>query len=170
MGVGEIRAYLSHLAMDKDVAASTQNVALSALLFLYRRVLRVELPNIENIERAGVWAAGLNAGQNVFVNVVFLLCKLGGAWMRSDRNKFVGCTFKNNGPGAGLTFDSSNLNVVSGCDFFDFQTPKKQTYGIQSLATSTQQVITGCQIRASDHLNGSMSLVGSNEFGYNNES
>jgi integron integrase len=52
MGVGEIRAYLSHLAMDKDVAASTQNVALSALLFLYRRVLRVELPNIENIERA----------------------------------------------------------------------------------------------------------------------
>lgn len=35
MGVDEIHAYLSHLAIDKQVAASTQNVALSALLFLY---------------------------------------------------------------------------------------------------------------------------------------
>ena len=52
LGVGEIRAYLSYLATEKDVAASTQNVALSALLVLYRRVLHVELPNIENIERA----------------------------------------------------------------------------------------------------------------------
>lgn len=52
LGVGEVRAYLSYLATEKDEAASTQNVALSALLFLYRRVLRVELPNIENIERA----------------------------------------------------------------------------------------------------------------------
>jgi hypothetical protein len=52
LGVGEIRAYLSYLPTEKDVAASTENVALSALLFLYRRVLRVELPNVENIERA----------------------------------------------------------------------------------------------------------------------
>lgn len=51
LGVGESRAYLSYLATEKVVAASTQNVALSALLFLYRRVLRAELPNIENIER-----------------------------------------------------------------------------------------------------------------------
>lgn len=35
MGVEEIRAYLSHLAVERHVAASTQNVALSALLFLY---------------------------------------------------------------------------------------------------------------------------------------
>jgi len=34
MGVDEIRQYLSHLATDQAVAASTQNVALSALLFL----------------------------------------------------------------------------------------------------------------------------------------
>jgi len=34
------------------VAASSQNAALSALVFLYRRVPRVELPNVENIERA----------------------------------------------------------------------------------------------------------------------
>jgi integron integrase len=52
MGAGEIRAYLSHLATDKNVAASTQNVALSALLFLYRQVLHLDLPEIDNIERA----------------------------------------------------------------------------------------------------------------------
>ncbi len=52
MGVNEIRAYLSHLAIDKNVAASTQNVALSALLFLYKHVLLIDLPYIDNIERA----------------------------------------------------------------------------------------------------------------------
>jgi site-specific recombinase XerD len=46
MGAPEIRAYLSHLAIEGKVAASTQNVALSALLFLYRGVLRMDLPNI----------------------------------------------------------------------------------------------------------------------------
>jgi integron integrase len=52
MGVDEIRAYLSHLAIQKNVAGSTQNVALSALLFLYRQVLKSDLPDIDNIERA----------------------------------------------------------------------------------------------------------------------
>ncbi|MEO1149282.1 MAG: site-specific integrase, partial [Cyanobacteria bacterium J06638_22] len=52
MGAPEIRAYLSHLAIQRNVAASTQTVALSALLFLYRQVLDIELPYIENIERA----------------------------------------------------------------------------------------------------------------------
>ena len=52
MGVVEIRAYLSHLATQRNVAASTQTVALSALLFLYRHVLNIELPYIDNIERA----------------------------------------------------------------------------------------------------------------------
>ena len=52
MGVNEIRTYLSHLAMQKNVAGSTQNVALSALLFLYRQVLKSDLPDIDNIERA----------------------------------------------------------------------------------------------------------------------
>ena len=47
MGVEEIRNYLSHLPTDKRIAASTQNIALSALLFLYRQVLQLELPNIE---------------------------------------------------------------------------------------------------------------------------
>jgi Phage integrase, N-terminal SAM-like domain len=52
MGVVEIRAYLAHLAIAKNVAASTQNVALSALLFLYKHVLFLNLPYINNIERA----------------------------------------------------------------------------------------------------------------------
>jgi site-specific recombinase XerD len=52
MGVAEIRAYLAHLAIHKNVAASTQNVALSALLFLYKQVMFIDLPYIDNIERA----------------------------------------------------------------------------------------------------------------------
>lgn len=52
MREGEIRAYLSHLAIDGNVAASTQNVALAALLFLYRDVLKLELDRIDDVERA----------------------------------------------------------------------------------------------------------------------
>src|SRR5689334_13642682 len=52
MGVDEIRAYLAHLAIEGNVASSTQNVALSALLFLYRDVLHIDMPFIEGIERA----------------------------------------------------------------------------------------------------------------------
>ncbi|MEX2031030.1 MAG: integron integrase [Anaerolineales bacterium] len=39
MGAAEIEAFLTHLAVDRNVAASTQNQALSAILFLYREVL-----------------------------------------------------------------------------------------------------------------------------------
>ena len=52
MGADEIRRYLSHLATSGQVAASTQNVALSALLFLYREVLNREVQFIDGIERA----------------------------------------------------------------------------------------------------------------------
>ena len=48
----EIRAFISDLASKKQVSASTQTVALSALLFLYRDVLKKDLPFIEGIERA----------------------------------------------------------------------------------------------------------------------
>jgi integron integrase len=47
MGAAEIRAFLTHLAVEQNVAASTQNQALSALLFLYREVLGVELEPID---------------------------------------------------------------------------------------------------------------------------
>ena len=46
MGVDEIRDYLTHLAVERRVAASTQNVAFNALLFLYKQVLGIELPVI----------------------------------------------------------------------------------------------------------------------------
>lgn len=52
MGVDEIRAYLTHLAVDKNVAASTQNVAFNAILFLYKQVLVIELPLIDGVLRA----------------------------------------------------------------------------------------------------------------------
>ena len=52
MGSAEIEAFLSHLAVDQQVAASTQNQALSALLFLYRDVLRLELDIQVNAIRA----------------------------------------------------------------------------------------------------------------------
>jgi integron integrase len=50
MSEQEIRQFLSHLAANENVAASTQNVALSAILFLYRDVLKKELPFITDIE------------------------------------------------------------------------------------------------------------------------
>ncbi len=43
LGKPEIETFLSHLAVDRDVSASTQYQALSALLFLYREVLKKEL-------------------------------------------------------------------------------------------------------------------------------
>jgi integron integrase len=52
MGATEIRAFLSHLAVHAQVAASTQNVALNALVFLYRHVLKQAFPELEEIERA----------------------------------------------------------------------------------------------------------------------
>jgi len=52
MAEPEIREFLAHLAVDLEVSASTQTVALSALLFLYRDVLKQRLPYVSDIERA----------------------------------------------------------------------------------------------------------------------
>jgi integron integrase len=52
MGADEIQAYLTHLAVERRVAASTLNVALSAILFLYREVLRIDLPPLDALPRA----------------------------------------------------------------------------------------------------------------------
>lgn len=52
MGAPELEAFLSHLAVDRNVSASTQNQAKSALLFLYREVLGVELTWLENVTQA----------------------------------------------------------------------------------------------------------------------
>jgi integron integrase len=47
-----VRAFLTHLAVNEHVAASTQNQAFNALLFLYRQVLKMEPLNIKGVERA----------------------------------------------------------------------------------------------------------------------
>ncbi len=52
MGADEVRAFLTHLAVEGKVAASTQNQAFAALLFLYREVLQTTLGNLENVVRA----------------------------------------------------------------------------------------------------------------------
>ncbi|MDQ3511669.1 MAG: integron integrase [Pseudomonadota bacterium] len=52
MGVVQVEAFLSHLAVNQNVAASTQNQALSALLFLYRDVLGIQLPWMDSVVRA----------------------------------------------------------------------------------------------------------------------
>jgi integron integrase len=52
MGAPEVTAFLSHLALQRNVAASTQNQALCALLFLYKVVLEVDLPWLDGIVRA----------------------------------------------------------------------------------------------------------------------
>jgi len=49
MGGPEVTAYLTHLAVSRQVAASTQNQALAAILFLYRNVLGQDLPWLENV-------------------------------------------------------------------------------------------------------------------------
>ncbi|OGI44876.1 MAG: integrase [Candidatus Muproteobacteria bacterium RBG_16_64_11] len=52
MGGEEITRYLTYLAVQGKVSASTQNQALNAILFLYREVLKVDLPWLDGIHRA----------------------------------------------------------------------------------------------------------------------
>jgi integron integrase len=52
LGPDHVASFLSHLAVDCNVAASTQGQAASAILFLYRDVLGRDFPWIDNIERA----------------------------------------------------------------------------------------------------------------------
>lgn len=51
MGGVEVEAFLSHLVSQRDVAAATQQQALAAILFLYRDVLGVQLPWLDNVVR-----------------------------------------------------------------------------------------------------------------------
>jgi integron integrase len=52
LGAVEIRDFLAHLVNDRNVAPSTQNQALHALLFLYREVLQIDLPVIGDLQPA----------------------------------------------------------------------------------------------------------------------
>jgi site-specific recombinase XerD len=52
MGEKEISRFISHLAINRNVAASTQNQALNAIVFLYKQVLHIELGDFGHMERA----------------------------------------------------------------------------------------------------------------------
>ena len=52
MGGAEVEAFLTDLAVQGRVSAATQNQALAALLFLYKEVLKIELPWLDNVLRA----------------------------------------------------------------------------------------------------------------------
>jgi len=52
MGKEEIEAFLTHLAVDRRVSPSTQNVALAAILYLYTKVLGIDLPWMDDVVRA----------------------------------------------------------------------------------------------------------------------
>ncbi len=47
MGAAEVEAFLTHLAVERNVSASTQNQAFAAILFLYQKVLEIDLPRID---------------------------------------------------------------------------------------------------------------------------
>ena len=51
MGAPEVEAFLTMLATERKVSPSTHNQALSALLFLYREVLAIQLPWLDNLQR-----------------------------------------------------------------------------------------------------------------------
>ena len=75
MGVSEVERFLSYLAVSRKVSASTQNQALSALLFLYRHVLKIKLPNVDDVVRAKL---------PVKVPVVFTRDEVSGVIQRLD--------------------------------------------------------------------------------------
>jgi len=52
LGGPEVEAFLSHLATERHVAAATQAQALAAVLFLYKHVLKVDLPWLGSVIRA----------------------------------------------------------------------------------------------------------------------
>ncbi len=52
LGAPEVEQFLTHLAVHRKVSAATQNQALQAILFLYRHVLEIQLPWLDNVTRA----------------------------------------------------------------------------------------------------------------------
>jgi len=52
MGAAEVEAFLSHLATERNISAATQQQARSALLFLYKALLQVDLPWLDDVVSA----------------------------------------------------------------------------------------------------------------------
>ena len=52
MSGADVERFLTHLAVERHVSSSTQNQALASILFLYRHVLEIDLPWLQNVVRA----------------------------------------------------------------------------------------------------------------------
>jgi len=52
LGAGDVHAFLRHLAMDQQVASATQNQALNAVVFLYKKVIKKEIGDFSDFPRA----------------------------------------------------------------------------------------------------------------------
>jgi hypothetical protein len=52
MGEREISAFLTHLAVNENIVASTQNQALNAIVFLYKEVLNINIGDFSDFSRA----------------------------------------------------------------------------------------------------------------------
>ena len=76
MGAAEVQAFLSMLANERRVAAATHRQALSALLFLYREVLGVDMPWLQRARPAGA-AASASRSCSRHVEVQALLAQMG---------------------------------------------------------------------------------------------
>jgi Phage integrase, N-terminal SAM-like domain len=76
MGADEVNAFLTHLAVDERVSATTQNQALCAILFLYRVVLEAPLPWLDEVVRARrsllLTTVALRAYLNEALNVLII--------------------------------------------------------------------------------------------------
>ena len=74
MGAPEIEAFLTHLAVEGNVAASTQNQAFSAILFLYQKLLEIELPKLNALRaRRPEYLPVVRAVEEVRAHLVELL-------------------------------------------------------------------------------------------------
>jgi hypothetical protein len=57
MGKEEIEVFLRHLAVNRKVSPSTQNAALASILYLYKKVLDVDLPWMDDVVHRGALGA-----------------------------------------------------------------------------------------------------------------
>ncbi len=67
MGAAEVEAFLSYLAVERKVSASTQNQAKAALLYLYKQLLEVDLPWLDEVVQAKTPKKSKGSGLDMLV-------------------------------------------------------------------------------------------------------